>query len=101
MKIQRAQATLPDLKFDGDYFFYFILNSKRDIQDLFIFRSERIARHPPHFHNLFLMKQEKPKKKAKASSKPEKITGVEALKKMKEFSERKEKIIANIRKSKN
>jgi hypothetical protein len=47
------------------------------------------------------MKQEKKKKPAKTSSKPEKITGEEALSRMKNFSERKEQIIAYIRESKN
>jgi hypothetical protein len=47
------------------------------------------------------VKQEKPQKKAKTSSKPEKITGEEALSRMKDFTRRKEKIIAAIRKSKN
>ncbi len=47
------------------------------------------------------MKREKSKKQAKDSSKPEKITGEEALSRMKDFSQRKEKIIADIRQSKN
>jgi hypothetical protein len=47
------------------------------------------------------MKREKTEKKAKTSSKPEKITGEEALAKMKDFTKRKEKIIAFIRESKN
>lgn len=46
------------------------------------------------------MKQEK-KKNAKTSSKPEKITAEESLKRMKNFAERKEKIIAAIIESKN
>jgi hypothetical protein len=46
------------------------------------------------------MKREKTKKQAK-DSKPEKITGAEALSKMKDFTKRKEKIIAFIRESKN
>jgi hypothetical protein len=47
------------------------------------------------------MKREKSKKQSKDSSKPEKITGEEALSRMKKFSERKEQIIAFIRESKN
>jgi hypothetical protein len=47
------------------------------------------------------MKREKTKKQAKASSRPEKITGEEALSRMKDFTRRKEKIIADIRASKN
>ena len=47
------------------------------------------------------MKREKQKKQAKTSSKPEKITGQEALSRMKDFSRRKEQIIADIRESKN
>jgi len=47
------------------------------------------------------MKQEKKKKDAKTSSKPEKITSEEALSRMKDFSRRKEQIIADIRESKN
>jgi hypothetical protein len=48
------------------------------------------------------MKQEKKtKKQAERSSKPEKITGAQSLARMKNFSERKEQIIAFIRKSKN
>jgi hypothetical protein len=47
------------------------------------------------------MKQSKPKKQTKTSSKPEKISGEEALKRMKSFAERKEKIIAFIIESKN
>jgi hypothetical protein len=47
------------------------------------------------------VKQEKPEKNAKTSSKPEKITGEEALSRMKNFTKRKEKIIAFIRASKN
>lgn len=43
----------------------------------------------------------KEKQKKKDSSKPEKISAEESLKRMKNFSERKEKIIANIRESKN
>lgn len=45
--------------------------------------------------------EKKPKKEAKNSSKPEKITGEEALTRMKDFSKRKEQIIAAIRKSQN
>ncbi len=45
------------------------------------------------------MKQEKRKKEAKTSSKPEKISAGEALTRMKNFSERKEKMIAFIIKS--
>jgi hypothetical protein len=47
------------------------------------------------------MKREKSKKQAKTSSKPEKITGEEALSRMKDFSQRKEQIIAAIIESKN
>ncbi len=47
------------------------------------------------------MKQTKHKKEPKNSSKPEKITAEEALKRMKIFSERKEKMIAFIIKSEN
>lgn len=47
------------------------------------------------------MKQDKKKKDAKKSSKPEKITGAQALARMKDFSKRKEQIIAVIRESKN
>jgi hypothetical protein len=46
------------------------------------------------------MKKEK-SKKAKPSSRPEKITGEEALSRMKDFTKRKEKIIAAIIESKN
>ncbi len=49
---------------------------------------------------LFFMKK-KQTKKEKASSKPEKITGEEALSRVKKFAERKEKIIAFIIESKN
>ncbi len=41
------------------------------------------------------------KKTAKDSSKPEKISAEESLTRMKKFSERKEKMIADIRESKN
>ena len=47
------------------------------------------------------MKREKAKKQAKTSSKPEKITGEEALSRMNNFTKRKEQIIADIRESKN
>jgi hypothetical protein len=47
------------------------------------------------------MKQSKQKKSAEKSSEPVKITAEEALKKMKNFSERKEKIVASIIESKN
>jgi hypothetical protein len=47
------------------------------------------------------MKREKQKKDTKTSSKPEKITAEEALKRMKNFTERKEKMIAFIIKSEN
>jgi hypothetical protein len=47
------------------------------------------------------MKAKKQDKKAKTSSRPEKITGDEALSRMKSFNERKETIIAFIVKSKN
>jgi hypothetical protein len=47
------------------------------------------------------MKREKSKKQSKASSKPEKITGEEALLRIKNFSKRKEQIIAAIIESKN
>ncbi|HEY8560976.1 MAG TPA: hypothetical protein VIL74_11445 [Pyrinomonadaceae bacterium] len=47
------------------------------------------------------MKKEEKKTETKTSSKPEKITGAEALSKMKDFSKRKEQIIAFIRASKN
>jgi hypothetical protein len=47
------------------------------------------------------MKQTKQKKKAKTSSKPEKISAEEALTRMKNFSKRKEKMIAFIIKSEN
>jgi hypothetical protein len=47
------------------------------------------------------MKEKKTKKQSKASSKPEKITGEEALSRMKDFSQRKEQIIATIIESKN
>jgi hypothetical protein len=43
----------------------------------------------------------KSKKKLKTSSQPEKITAEESLKRMKNFTERKEKIIAAIIQSKN
>ena len=43
----------------------------------------------------------KQKKEAKTSSKPEKISAEEALKRMKDFSKRKEKMIAFIIKSEN
>ena len=45
--------------------------------------------------------KEEKRKSAKTSSKPEKITGEESLSRMKNFTERKEKIIASIIKSKN
>jgi hypothetical protein len=45
--------------------------------------------------------EKKQKKQAKTSSKPEKITGAEALARMKDFTRRKERIIADIRESKN
>ena len=47
------------------------------------------------------MKSEKTKNKAKTSSKPEKITGEEALSRMKDFTKRKEQIVADIRARKN
>lgn len=47
------------------------------------------------------MKREKQNKEAKNSSKPEKITAEEALKRVKNFTERKEKMIAFIIKSAN
>jgi hypothetical protein len=47
------------------------------------------------------MNQKKRKKKAKTASKPEKISAEEALKRMKSFSQRKEKMIAFIIKSEN
>ena len=47
------------------------------------------------------MKQEKKQKNAKNSSKPEKITSAQSLSRMKDFSKRKEQIIAVIRESKN
>jgi hypothetical protein len=47
------------------------------------------------------MKQEEQKKKTKNSSKPEKISAGEALTRMKNFSERKEKMIAFIIESEN
>jgi hypothetical protein len=48
------------------------------------------------------MKEEKkPKKEVKTSSRPEKVTGEEALARMKDFSKRKEQIIAAIIESKN
>lgn len=47
------------------------------------------------------MKQKKPKKAEKNSSKPEKITAEESLARVKKFAERKEKIIAFIIESKN
>ena len=47
------------------------------------------------------MERKKRKKKGGESSKPEKITGEEALKRMKTFAERKEKMIAFIIKSEN
>lgn len=46
------------------------------------------------------MKQDK-KKQAKTSSKPEKLGAQGALSKMKDFTKRKEQIIADIRASKN
>jgi hypothetical protein len=48
-----------------------------------------------------MTKKPKTKKEMKTSSKPEKITGAEALQRMKDFPRRKEQIIANIRASKN
>jgi hypothetical protein len=47
------------------------------------------------------MKREKTKKQSKTSSEPEKITAEEALSKMKDFTRRKEQIIADIRARKN
>ena len=47
------------------------------------------------------MKREKSKKQSKASSKPEKIGAREALTRMKDFTRRKEQIIADIRARKN
>jgi len=47
------------------------------------------------------MKEKKTKKETKTSSRPEKITGAEALSRMKDFTKRKEQIIAFIIKSKN
>jgi hypothetical protein len=47
------------------------------------------------------MPKEKQKKNAKDFSKPEKISAEESLQRMKKFSERKEKIVANICESKN
>jgi hypothetical protein len=52
------------------------------------------------FSKIFMPKK-KQKRDAKDSSKPEKISAEESLQRMKTFSERKEKIIANIRESKN
>ena len=54
---------------------------------------------PPLFRKF--MKQEKQAKKEKTSSKPEKITAAESLRRVKSFTERKEKIIAFIIKSEN
>jgi hypothetical protein len=47
------------------------------------------------------MEQTSRKKKEKASSKPEKISAEEALKRMKNFAKRKEKMIAFIIESEN
>jgi hypothetical protein len=47
------------------------------------------------------MKRAKPNKNAKTSSQPEKISAEEALKRMKSFRQRKEKMIAFISQSKN
>lgn len=47
------------------------------------------------------MNQSKQKKNSEKSDQPETITAEEALKRMKNFGERKEKIIASINKSKN
>jgi hypothetical protein len=47
------------------------------------------------------MPKKKQKKAVKDSSKPEKISAEESLKRMKNFSERKEKMVADIRESKN
>jgi hypothetical protein len=46
------------------------------------------------------MKKDKPKEKAQSES-PEQVSPAEALKRMKGFSERKEKFIAAIRQSQN
>ena len=48
---------------------------------------------------LFVMKDEKKTDKKQDSSNPEKVSAEESLKRMKEFSKRKEKIIAFILKS--
>ncbi|HEX9962668.1 MAG TPA: hypothetical protein VGB00_17175 [Pyrinomonadaceae bacterium] len=46
------------------------------------------------------MKKDKPKEKAQSES-PEQVSPAEALKRMKSFSERKEKFVAAIRQSQN